>query len=507
MEGSSLASGTTVPSMEAVSQSTTPGFSSQFMHHTSNPSRHPAPIACFNVNPYNLTSYVDTPCWVSHADAVASWPPFLVNGEQHQQVYQQYHQQQFIPHQLPQAKEVESNNITHGGSDVSRISPQLMTFPSIMSDENNPMVPMANYSNFGSCNLMNDSCNFPDSSFLPQIDWSYMCVNEMENNETEILQPYNFSVSDSEASGTTSPMTNVYISPIEPTLNHDTIPSKLIQLPQTLTPVDELVNGGSDASGTTTPSTKCYISPKSSPLQHDTIPSKFIHLPQTLTPVDELAHRDGSAGINTSVTNSDISPDTSLKHTSTKYIQLPGSLLSASGLSARVAGTPSEATTPIVNTNPSPLNHGAIPSKLIQLPQTLTPVDELAHRDGSAGINTSVTNSDISPDTSLKHTSTKYIQLPGSLLSSSGHTHAVDRAPSEITGHLTNRHIPSPFQQNIKPSKFIQLPESLLSSSGNSYGGSGTCTPMMTPNINSHLSSHYMSNYGNFNQSSMNYPF
>eukprot|EP00758_Cryptobia_borreli_P016075 Tbor_TRINITY_DN6078_c0_g1::TRINITY_DN6078_c0_g1_i4::g.10272::m.10272 len=421
MEGSSLASGTTVPSMEAVSQSTTPGFSSQFMHHTSNPSRHPAPIACddsTDINPYNLTSYVDTPCWVSHADAVASWPPFLVNGEQHQQVYQQYHQQQFIPHQLPQAKEVESNNITHGGSDVSRISPQLMTFPSIMSDENNPMVPMANYSNFGSCNLMNDSCNFPDSSFLPQIDWSYMCVNEMENNETEILQPYNFSVSDSEASGTTSPMTNVYISPIEPTLNHDTIPSKLIQLPQTLTPVDELVNGGSDASGTTTPSTKCYISPKSSPLQHDTIPSKFIHLPQTLTPVDELAHRDGSAGINTSVTNSDISPNTSLKHTSTKYIQ-----------------------------------------------------------------------------------------LPGSLLSSSGHTHAVDRAPSEITGHLTNRHIPSPFQQNIKPSKFIQLPESLLSSSGHSYGGSGICTPMMTPNINSHLSSHYMSNYGNFNQSSMNYPF
>eukprot|EP00758_Cryptobia_borreli_P016078 Tbor_TRINITY_DN6078_c0_g1::TRINITY_DN6078_c0_g1_i7::g.10275::m.10275 len=365
MEGSSLASGTTVPSMEAVSQSTTPGFSSQFMHHTSNPSRHPAPIACddsTDINPYNLTSYVDTPCWVSHADAVASWPPFLVNGEQHQQVYQQYHQQQFIPHQLPQAKEVESNNITHGGSDVSRISPQLMTFPSIMSDENNPMVPMANYSNFGSCNLMNDSCNFPDSSFLPQIDWSYMCVNEMENNETEILQPYNFSVSDSEASGTTSPMTNVYISPIEPTLNHDTIPSKLIQLPQTLTPVDELVNGGSDASVTTSPSTKCYISPKSSPLQHDTIPSKFIHLPQTLTPVDELVNGGSDA-----------------------------------------SGTTTPSTKCYISPKSSPLQHDTIPSKFIQLPQTLTPVDELAHRDGSAGINTSVTNSDISPDTSLKH--------------------------------------------------------------------------------------------------------
>eukprot|EP00758_Cryptobia_borreli_P016074 Tbor_TRINITY_DN6078_c0_g1::TRINITY_DN6078_c0_g1_i3::g.10271::m.10271 len=489
MEGSSLASGTTVPSMEAVSQSTTPGFSSQFMHHTSNPSRHPAPIACddsTDINPYNLTSYVDTPCWVSHADAVASWPPFLVNGEQHQQVYQQYHQQQFIPHQLPQAKEVESNNITHGGSDVSRISPQLMTFPSIMSDENNPMVPMANYSNFGSCNLMNDSCNFPDSSFLPQIDWSYMCVNEMENNETEILQPYNFSVSDSEASGTTSPMTNVYISPIEPTLNHDTIPSKLIQLPQTLTPVDELVNGGSDASGTTTPSTKCYISPKSSPLQHDTIPSKFIHLPQTLTPVDELAHRDGSAGINTSVTNSDISPDTSLKHTSTKYIQLPGSLLSASGLSSSGCSAASVASSHMGN----------------------------SHLSSNPSL--------------LKHTSTKYIQLPGSLLSASGLSSSGCSAASVASSHMGNSHLSSPqilatsshmtnwqmpsqFQQNTKPSKFINLPPYTTVPSevfSNGYSdGSGTCTPMMTPKMNSHLSSHYMSNYGNFNQSSMNYPF
>eukprot|EP00758_Cryptobia_borreli_P016069 Tbor_TRINITY_DN6078_c0_g1::TRINITY_DN6078_c0_g1_i11::g.10279::m.10279 len=237
MEGSSLASGTTVPSMEAVSQSTTPGFSSQFMHHTSNPSRHPAPIACddsTDINPYNLTSYVDTPCWVSHADAVASWPPFLVNGEQHQQVYQQYHQQQFIPHQLPQAKEVE-------------------------------------------------------------------------NDETETpLLPYTFSISsESEASRSSSPVTNTYISPDPSPLEDDITPN----------------DNNNSTNNTTLPT-----------LNNDTIPSKFIQLPQTLTPVDELAHRDGSAGINTSVTNSDISPDTSLKHTSTKYIQLPGSLLSASGL-------------------------------------------------------------------------------------------------------------------------------------------------------------------------------
>eukprot|EP00758_Cryptobia_borreli_P016079 Tbor_TRINITY_DN6078_c0_g1::TRINITY_DN6078_c0_g1_i8::g.10276::m.10276 len=182
MEGSSLASGTTVPSMEAVSQSTTPCFSSQFMHYTSNLPDHAAPIVC-----------VDS---TSNPHLPASAPGVLLNGEQPQHVYQQDHQQEIID-QLPQDSEmvskekVEDNTLMRGtdsciftiggGSDTSRTSTPLMTFQT--SVKNSPL--LSNYSNFGSFNGMDYSLNFPGSGFLPDVDWgnltfpSDVCVDRL----------------------------------------------------------------------------------------------------------------------------------------------------------------------------------------------------------------------------------------------------------------------------------------------------------------------------------------